>query len=141
MKEVLVSDGLPYATLKKILPKVPGLEEYVEAQSKMAEHMLARTGEMSRELDKSKALEARLTALQLKWDALPTATPPKNRRKGRIMVEQELQIREEPRIVGGYRVSPNHEYGLVFMTFTKKPSWWHRMWCRLLLGWTWVDAE
>ena len=45
-----------------------------------------------------------------------------------------------PKIVGGYRVTPNHEYGLVFFTFTKKPSWWHRMWCRLLLGWRWVDS-
>ena len=60
------------------------------------------------------------------------------------MIEWELMSTRSitpPKIVGGYRVTPNaDEGGLVFMTFTKKPSWWHRMWCRLLLGWTWVES-
>ena len=39
-----------------------------------------------------------------------------------------------PPHVGGYAVN-----GFVFLRMVRRPSWWHRWWTRVLLGWAWVD--
>jgi hypothetical protein len=39
-----------------------------------------------------------------------------------------------PKTVGHYTVFP----GLIIASY-KRPSWWHRIMTRFLLGWVWVD--
>ena len=39
-----------------------------------------------------------------------------------------------PKQVGGYQM------GDIQFNLTRKPSWWHRLGVRLVLGWRWVDT-
>ena len=45
--------------------------------------------------------------------------------------------------VGGYRITPNigSNSNEIDFIFYKKPCWFHRMACNLILGWTWIDKK
>ena len=47
-----------------------------------------------------------------------------------------------PKAVGGYDITGNGgRYNTRVFTFFNKPNWFHRFFCRLLLGWVWVDFD
>jgi len=47
---------------------------------------------------------------------------------------------QTPKSVGGYDITGGSEQYIVFF-MTKKPNVVHRFFCRLLLGWKWIDEE
>ena len=51
---------------------------------------------------------------------------------------QEFRFLEKPVYVGGYNITP-HSSNQFIVNSTKKPLFIHRFFCRILLGWVWVD--
>jgi hypothetical protein len=49
---------------------------------------------------------------------------------------------EYPKYIGGYDITGgNGKENSIVMTFTRKPKWHNRLFCKLFLGWTWIDYK
>jgi len=53
-----------------------------------------------------------------------------------------FSLSTQPKIVGGYDITGGDggAYSTAFMYY-KKPSWFHRITTRMLLGWKWFDKK
>lgn len=49
---------------------------------------------------------------------------------------------ENKKTVGGYDITGiGGGYGSIILSMTKKPAFIHRFFCRVLLGWKWIDQR
>ena len=53
----------------------------------------------------------------------------------KINLDTMYSIVKSPIYVGDYHL------GGLAIGFEKKPSWWHRFWMRVCLGWIWKDRH
>ena len=57
-----------------------------------------------------------------------------------LTAKGKLRMQPYPKNVGGYDITGGSTAYIVFF-MTKKPNVVHRFFCRLLLGWKWIDEE
>ncbi len=57
------------------------------------------------------------------------------------MKKDTVKFREIPKHVGSYMIGGDTIDTSIQFHFQKKPSWIHRTFCKLLLGWTWSDKK
>jgi len=53
---------------------------------------------------------------------------------------EEAQI-DWPKMRGRLYLDDDPQYPTYIQTANDPPGWWHRFWCRFLLGWKWKKIE